>query len=289
MDRILYDQPGDCFAPGLSTSPDAEGFRYMREAGFFLAETGRGKREEAEALDFSLIRRQADAEGIRLRSFHLPFLPYPDVDLSPLDNAKRQENVDGMKALIEKGASIGIGLFVLHTSGHPIEDGERERRIEQALISLSDLAAFADGCGARIAVEDLSRTCLGRCGDEMLRLLSADDRLGVCFDTNHLLYEDNFTFLKKVAGHIVTTHISDYDFVNQRHVMPGEGKIDWPALLAALRETGYRGPLIYEASRVSNAHITRRAPVSPAQLRENYLTLMAGKQPEPIDTEIHFL
>ena len=47
---------------------------------------------------------------------------------------------------------------------------------------------------------------------------------------------------------IVTTHVSDYDFVNERHWLPGEGKIDWQELLSTFKAVEYSGPWLYEMS-----------------------------------------
>lgn len=70
--------------------------------------------------------------------------------------------------------------------------------MSQAKKSLAFLAEFAGKHGAVIAVEDLPRTCLGRNSSDIKELLSADKRLKVCFDTNHLLGEDNLDFMGRV-------------------------------------------------------------------------------------------
>ena len=108
-----------------------------------------------------------------------------------------------------------------------------------------------------IAVENLPRTCLGRNSQEMLELISAHPALRICFDTNHLLGEDPVEFVQKVGKHFITMHVSDYDFLNERHWLPGEGKLDWQALLAALEAVGYSGPWLYEVSFTAPASIVR--------------------------------
>ena len=113
---------------------------------------------------------------------------------------------------------------------------------------LASLAEIAKQYGAVIAVENLPRTCLGRNSDEMLVLISAHENLRVCFDTNHLLGEDPIAFLDRVGEKVITTHVSDYDFVNERHWLPGEGRLDWQAILGKLREIGYGGVWLYEIS-----------------------------------------
>jgi sugar phosphate isomerase/epimerase len=51
-----------------------------------------------------------------------------------------------------------------------------------------------------------------------------------------------------VGEKIVTLHVSDYDGIDERHWLPGEGCIDWQALRAALCEVGYDGVWMYELS-----------------------------------------
>ena len=131
-------------------------------------------------------------------------------------------------------------------SGEPYTLEEREDRIKYSMESLDSLAEIAHGCGAVIAVEDLPRTCIGNTADEMLRLLSANDKLRVCFDTNHLLIDTNLNFIKKVGHRIVTLHVSDYDFVDEKHWLPGEGVTDFYELYSALKEVGYDGVWLYE-------------------------------------------
>jgi sugar phosphate isomerase/epimerase len=100
--------------------------------------------------------------------------------------------------------------------------------------------------GAVIAVEDLPRTCLGNTAAEIAELISVHPDLRVCFDTNHLLTEDAADFVRALGDKIITTHVSDYDFLNERHWLPGEGKLDWQSIVNALREVNYSGTWLYE-------------------------------------------
>ena len=135
-----------------------------------------------------------------------------------------------------------------------------------------------------IAVENLPRTCLGKNSAEIAELLSAHEDLRACFDTNHLLSEPLADFMRNINNKIITTHISDYDFVNERHWLPGEGKIDWPLIMKTLFEVGYEGPILYEANPwITPKTITRR-PLTLSDYRENYEALMRGECPAPIGT-----
>lgn len=195
--------------------------------------------------------------GVELWSYHLPFCPFEKIDISSPNEELRQKSVAKCSDLMIKVADFGVKVFVIHASGEPIEEDKRPEYMAQAKKSLKELAEVADSCMVTIAVEDLPRTCLGRNSADMLELVSADDRLKICFDTNHLLGEDIKEFIEKVGNKIITTHISDYDFVNERHWLPGEGDINWQELYETLVKMGYSGPWLYELGFVTPKSIKR--------------------------------
>lgn len=231
--------------------PTADTFAKYREAGISHMEIQLNPND-----NFDRVYELAKEYGINLWSFHLPFVPFDKIDTSnPLTAT---HTVEVVSDLIKKAANIGVKTMVIHPSGEPIAEADRADRLEIAKDSLAKLADVAATEGSVIAVEDLPRTCLGRDSDDILALLSADDRLRVCFDTNHLLKEDPVEFVRKVGDKIVTLHVSDYDRRNERHWLPGEGVIDWQALLTALKEVGYNGPWMYEIGLKCPQTIVRR-------------------------------
>ena len=234
------------FRIGLSTcgKPFEEAlFREYREAGIDVMEISLDK-EECDAFDFAQAERLSAAYEVPLWSFHLPFMPFEQIDVS--HPALARSTVPYLSEMIRKGGQIGIEKFIVHPSGEPIAEADRAGRLETAMESLVKLAGVAAENGAVMAVENLPRTCLGRDAGDLLRLLEADDRLRVCFDTNHLLRETHADFVKAVGEKIVTTHVSDYDFTDEKHWLPGEGKVDWPALATLLKNAGYGGVWLYE-------------------------------------------
>ena len=95
-----------------------------------------------------------------------------------------------------------------------------------------------------LAVENLPRTCIGRMGWEVARL--SESCAGVCFDVNHLLMEDHGAFLDAAASKVITTHLSDYDGVDERHWLPGMGTVSWKLVHDRLIDAGYQGPFLFE-------------------------------------------
>ena len=218
-------------------------FRQYAAAGIGFMEISMDK-EDCDVFDFTEARRLSELTGVALWSFHLPFMPFEEIDIS--HPALARATVPYLCEMIRKGGQIGIAKFIVHPSGEPIAEEDRALRMETAKESLVKLADVAAENGAVMAVENLPRTCLGRDSGDILRLLGADDRLRVCFDTNHLLRETHADFIKAAGEKIVTTHVSDYDFIDEKHWLPGEGKVDWPVLATLLKNAGYGGVWLYE-------------------------------------------
>ncbi len=192
------------------------------------------------------------ATGVKVWSIHLPFSG---------PGAVRPDDPDEMwedflpkhKALIEGGGKAGIPHMVIHASG---EDRElhakttRNMRMERALRHLNELSDLCKANGSTLCIEVLPRYCLGNCSDEIQYIMESNPDLRLCFDVNHLLKEDHVEFTKKVGKYAITTHISDYDFLDEKHWFPTEcgGEIDWKELQAALESVDYNGPFMYEVN-----------------------------------------
>lgn len=226
-------------------------FAQYKEAGIELMEISM-RPEMYDLLDSKETLALSCKYGVELWSYHLPFSPFEVLDISAAEEEKRLSSVEREKELIRRAAEMQIKRCIIHASGEPIQEEERPLRMAQAKRSLKELAEEADKYGMVICVEDLPRTCLGRNSSDMHELLSADDRLVSCFDTNHLLKESFEDYLDSFAGEehcpIVTLHVSDYDYVDEKHWLPGEGDVDWQKLIAKLKEIGYEGPWMYEVS-----------------------------------------
>lgn len=219
-------------------------FENYKKTGIELIEISVSNLEQSNALDFEIIDTLSRKYGITLWSFHLPFYPFDELDIS---NEKLVDfTLSYYESIIKKASAIGIDKFIVHPSGEPIDVSDRPKRMQTAKKTLFALAEIAKKYGAVIAVENLPRTCLGNCSAEMQELLSAHESLVACFDTNHLLSEDPVELIHALGDKIATLHVSDYDFVDERHWLPGEGKLDWNAILNALCNVGYKGPWLYE-------------------------------------------
>lgn len=199
-----------------------------------------GVREKAE-----LLKAQIDSSGLKVWSVHMPYSK--KIDISLADSVKRTAALNYVKDMMRVSAVFQPQRIILHPSGEPVSPDERAERIAYSHASIGELAPIAKEMGAVLCVENLPRTCLGKNGEEMMALINGYDDVCLCFDVNHLLYQSHEDFLRVVPkDKIQAVHISDYDFADERHLLPGVGKIDWAPLWKAIRVKGYNGPMMFE-------------------------------------------
>lgn len=207
----------------------------------------------------------AKTYDVTISSIHLPFCPPPQVDPTTADKDCRAYMLSLQSGLIRAAADSGVEIAVIHPSSEPYREEERSERMKWAIDMIGSLTDVATNAGMVLALENLPRTCLCRTHDEMQAFLAAIPNLRVCFDTNHNLSEPNSEYIRAVGDKIATLHISDYDFVDERHWFPMDGKIDWKELLSVLEEVDYTGRFTYETMPKGKTY---------ADLANNYKTLM---------------
>ena len=237
-------------------------------------------KEQMDELDWNSTKKASERTGVELWSVHLPFCPFDTNNLASLDRDVRKGTIDYHMDTVRKMSSIGIRTAVVHPSGEPNDPKVRDELLKVCHESLLELADKAKEYGVGIAVEDLPRDCIGNCSDEILYLTSGSDNLFVCFDTNHLLGQRNEDFIKAVGSRIRTVHVSDYDFIDERHWLPYEGKNDWVKIVTLLDDAHYSGPFLYEV-RMKNPELIKRRDLNLFDYRENYLACI-NKIPAPV-------
>jgi sugar phosphate isomerase/epimerase len=201
---------------------------------------------EKEVMDaFTLFSRHS-----RLRLWSLHGIPGHE-PLSSLDDEVRCQAMKKVQRTIELGSSLGVHVAVLHASDEPIAERDRSRRMAQAKDSIAELVQIAERSNIVLAVELLPRTCLGNSPSELEELLDGlpRDRIGVCLDVNHVRETTSLPdMIGRLGPRLITTHISDFDGIDERHWLPGKGIIDWTVVWHSLEAIKYEGPWLYESS-----------------------------------------
>jgi len=260
---------------------DESGLREIKNAGISAVEVALGT--TMDGVDFGAIRTAADKVGIELWSVHSHMRP--DFDISSLDNDSNRAAISELSELINRASAFGLDKFVIHPTHtpEPFDQTTRGEKIKHAMACLDTLAEFAYKKNAVIAVENLPRTCLANTVEEHLQILKANDKLRVCFDFNHSLIDDTADAVRKLGKKIVTVHVSDRDNINERHWLPGEGVLDWNAVMDAFDEIGYEGVWMYEMGLDAPITIERR-PLVYKDFADNAKALFERRTPPYLGT-----
>ena len=251
-----------------------EFFEEVAAAGIKTVEVS-PRRQDLGVINWVQMKYDFEAAGIYPRSFHLPFSS-KYYNIAHLDPNVAKMSVQDAKHYLDKAAFLGSRVAVIHPSSEPIADGDRALAMEHSKEGLHELADYAETLGIKIAVENLPRTCLCRDSAEMREILDSDPRLGFCFDVNHLLCDSHENMIKACGDRLVTLHISDYDFKDEQHCLPGVGYIDFGKLIPMIEATGYDNAFTYEVS-LDGDDGSRRgfafAPCTPADVYADKQTL----------------
>ena len=177
------------------------------------------------------------------------------------DEAVRAEALANIREILPVIDAYHPRCYIIHGSFEPISDVIRPLQLAALHDSLVQMTKWTN---TPIAVESLPRSCLFNTAAEGISIIDAiPSGVYACVDVNHFLKETSEDAVRALGQRIITTHISDHDYIDERHWLPGEGSIDWMALLAAFEAVGYDGVFNYESAGTL------------AEIKENYDRLFA--------------
>lgn len=161
-----------------------------------------------------------------------------------------EARIEGARKAIKFARDLGASLVVNQVGRIPADEDSREFRLLVEV--LTDLAQFGQRTGALLAAETGSES-----GADLNRLLSRLPLgLGCATLNPGNLVMNGFPPLDALAAlgdKISLVHIKDgvQDRASGRGVETpvGRGSVDFPAVLGALEEHGYRGALCFETDR----------------------------------------
>ncbi len=206
--------------------------------------------EDPETIDVKAIAERLKQTGVKATicgAFG------PDRDLSADDVETRENGLAYLRRCIEIAAALDAGSVVgpMYSAVGKTRLLDAPARKIQWLLAVENIrraADFAAERGVKLGLEPLNRfeTDLVNTVDQGLRMVADIDRpnVGLLLDTFHMNIEEKDipAALRRAAGKIVEFHACSSD-----RGTPGEDHLPWPAIVSALRETSFRGPVVIEA------------------------------------------
>ena len=188
------------------------------------------------------------------RRKHHPTLVSTDAD----DRARR---VAFLKTCVDVAADLGSEA-VSFWAGVPGDD--RTTAWDRLVDGVTQVVAYAIDRGVTCAFEPEPGMLVDDC-DDWARLAAAVPGLTLALDTGHCLVSGRWTpdeAVRAFAPHLGAVAVEDMPRGRHEHRAPGEGDMDLPAVLAALRDIRHTGLVSLELSR--DAH--RADTLVPAAL-----------------------
>lgn len=178
-------------------------------------------------------------------------------DVAHPDKAKREDDIRRLRCHLDLASRLGVKNVVMHAGGkYRSPEVSVTCILDRTVEAFKPLGDFAGEQGLRIGMENLMRPGLTT-PDELGDLLTRIDRpaFGITLDTSHAHSRglDVAQTVRDFGSLLVGTHISDNDGTSDQHLIPGEGSIAWPSVVAALREIDYTGLFNLEIPGARNA------------------------------------
>lgn len=207
--------------------------------------------------DVAVVRSVLDRHGVQARTIHPPI---GETNLGALDEDQRQASVAEISACFEPFAALGGGAAIVHPSGSGVapnrslewDEGNRAAHLDAFRRSLDELLRMAETLGIRLACENMPSHGRPRPGVQMEEVRAVIDgyphEVGLCLDTGHAYMSglDPAAEARIAGERLMALHLQDTDGVEDRHWMPGQGKVNWAQLYAALTTMGFDGAWTFE-------------------------------------------
>jgi sugar phosphate isomerase/epimerase len=226
-----------------------------------------------EVRDLGAWFRSSDVEAW---SMHAPMYPdremgragAPAVNVIHPEKARRIDAMDEIRRALETAEHIPYKNLILHL-------GERTdtwslRTIEYSITALEHLGAFARPLGVRLLVENL--TSEPTTPEHLVTVLQMGhlDNVGVCLDLGHAHMTVGIPeAIATLGAHIASVHVHDNHGAKDEHLWPGDGTIDWPAAVSALKALPTPPALVLEIG-----HSLGDAPAAvPGRIEQSFQRL----------------
>ena len=234
---VQYDNP---FSPFRGCEWE-KGFEWVKACGFDAVEI---ILSDPALLDWDRIKRKLDELQLGVSTISTgQAMGMEGIAMTSPSALKRQAARERLFADIDFSAAFGkpnVTVGLIRGRG-----GEASAEIEEDLLcrELTAVAEYAAQKGVTLNLEPINRY---ECklvhstaeGDAILERIGRPKNVGILYDTFHSNIEDA-NMLREIETYAGS--ISHVHFADSNRSLPGEGHIDFPAVIRTLETNGYRG------------------------------------------------
>jgi len=231
-----------------------DGIFFMKNAGFDAVDFTFNMMESVKGDWTGYIEKamsDADEAGIRFEVCHLPHSSKlaKNPDTVPAFNERMHKAIDA-------AALLGVDFAVLHpnTTTLTMDIYDRKAQYDSVMNHLALFAEHAEKVGLNIVVENMryvpSHIPSHRYCQEPDELCEIADALGigVCWDFGHANIDGlkQSEALSYVGNRLKVLHVNDNNGVDDIHISPFTGTVDWKDAMHGLALCGFDGLFNYE-------------------------------------------
>lgn len=203
------------------------------------------------------VKEYSEKNGVKFVQAHGPLY-----NIFGEDTERKRLNDKLCIRSLEATAMLEIPWVVFHAGTF---EGEFDRAHIEELRRhnvewFTPLVEACETFGTGIALENMAdvfgeqqnmKNCYCSSTDDLIELVDSfhSDRVGICWDTGHAnVNRSNQPYdLKKIGSRLKALHIQDNNGIDDQHMPPYHGNIEWKSLMRALHEIDYAGPFTFEA------------------------------------------
>ncbi|MEZ6109664.1 MAG: sugar phosphate isomerase/epimerase family protein [Pirellulaceae bacterium] len=167
----------------------------------------------------------------------------------------RRRRIDFLREAIDIAAELGADC-VSFWSGIARDDASEQELLDRLAAGLHDVIAYADQRKITLGFEPEPGMFIDTMAhfDRLLQWVDAP-HFRLTLDVGHLYCQGEVPiadYIHRWGSRIVNVHLEDMRAGVHEHLMFGEGEMDFPPILKAIREVGYEGGVHVELSRHSH-------------------------------------